>query len=101
MKEDNYCIIHLFDKMEAGAEPITNEMSCILLTLTSVLLAVPSHLVVSPVSIVHQCSNTCKFSITRRTMIERESVEIAKMMFNHDWSNRLYCLNRYCMNNDD
>ena len=82
-------------------DPIIDEFDCPLLALTNTVHLVPPNSIHVAVSIMHQCTNTCKFvetAITRR--IEREQVDVHNhsLVFKHDWSNDLYCLNIFCMN---
>jgi len=50
------------------------------------------------VSMVHECGNHCKFekSVILNT-VEREQVADTKLVFLHDWTQLLYCLNVYCV----
>ena len=84
-------------------DPITDDFECPLLSLTNTVYLVPANSIriQVAVSIMHQCTNTCKFTETavNRT-IEREQVNVdnRSLVFKHDWSNDLYCLNIFCMN---
>ena len=96
-----YCVIRPLEMMTALGNPITNDFECPLLTLTDTVLLVPPHRVQTSVSIVHQCTDTCTFTDTGiRRRIEREEVHIrsCNLLYKHDWSNNLYCLNIFCMN---
>ena len=87
--------------MTALGNPITNDFECPLLTLTDTVLLVPPHRVQTSVSIIHQCADTCTFTGAGiRHRIEREEVHVhcCNLLYKHDWSNNLYCLNIFCMN---
>ena len=87
--------------MTALGNPITNDFECPLLTQTDTVLLVPPHWVQSSVSIIHQCTDTCIFTDSGiRRRIEREEVHVHRqnLLYKHDWSNNLYCLNIFCMN---
>ena len=61
--------------------PLLTEFECPLLELTPHLYTLPTTSIISPISVVHVCSNSCK-------IIEHTYV--------HDFSNCLFCLNIYC-----
>jgi hypothetical protein len=57
-------------------------------------------MVLSPVSIIHECNSSCKIEMKRkRRMIERENVEKNTMTLTHDKRDGLFALNVYCCKN--
>ena len=97
--DQQFCAVIPFEAMLAGSEPICNEMDCPLLVLTKDIHFLPPISLISPVSIVHECSESCKFEYDSYfTIVERESVPASnRCVFCHDWSNDMFCLNVYCM----
>ncbi len=94
-----YCILQLFEKVEANSQDVLNDRDCPLLLLLNILILVPSTSVVSDVSIAHECGSECKYvsgSTTSRLM-ERESITVSGNTFEHDFSNNLFCLNVYSL----
>ena len=82
----------------ASNVPVLNEYECPLLTLSTTVVFVHSTAISTAISVMHQCSDTCSFVRTSCfENRERESVSTNKLVFQHDWSNNLYCLNVYCM----
>ena len=83
-----------------GDSAILNDFDCPLLSLTKTLyFATPKSLVCS-VSVVHECSSSCVFRRQRSsaTTVEREKVlNESSLVYEHDWSNEIVCLNMYCM----
>lgn len=84
--------------MDADGEPILNEFDCPFLTFSNLIYCIPSTSVKRSVSVVHECSNTCMYTtdLTSKT-VEHEGVDVSEVVFKHDWSTNLYCLNIYCM----
>lgn len=84
--------------MDALGQPILNEYDCPILSLTNLLYCIPSHCVSHAVSVVHECTHTCTFVSSSTTKkIEHEDVQSSFSLFKHDWSNKMYCLNVYCI----
>ena len=95
-----YCIIQELEAcVDVSGQPICSEMDCPLLTLADQFYAVsPEHLL-TPVSVVHRCTSSCKFGTqSSHRNVEREAVTQTSLVFEHDWSNVNYCLNRFCVN---
>lgn len=94
-----FCLVQVFELLEMHGVPLTNNYDCPLLELTSHVKTITPATIVSPVSIVHECTDSCVFvnSNTRRR-VERCDIVVNKLVFQHDSSNTLYCLNIYCMN---
>ncbi len=60
---------------------ITNEMDCPLVERDDLIIS-------RAISIVHECLNGCTFKETKQIQtVERESVKVNKLIFEHDWSN--------------
>lgn len=77
---------------------ITNEVDCPLFELTRVIFVARSTTVLKAVSMIHECTASCKFSnkqIARN--VEREQISTSRIEYEHDFKNILYCLNLYCM----
>lgn len=81
-------------------QPILNSYNCPLLTLMpSFSLINTAHIdSESAVSIMHECTDSCKFVdlCTTRT-VERENVTTNTLKFEHDYNNSMHCLNIYFM----
>ena len=95
------CIVNPSDRVMVGDEAVHNDLDCPLLILTQNLSFISPTKIECPISVVHECSETCSFhqSTTFTTYIEREAVNTNKVIFKHDWSNDVFCLNVYCMSN--
>ena len=86
--------------MDALGQAILNEYDCPLLSITNLLMCISSHCVSHAVSVVHECTHTCTFvPSSGNKKIEHERVELSLPSFKHDWSNKMYCHNVYCINN--
>jgi hypothetical protein len=95
-----FCIVNLFDDLSvsAGRELICNDFDCPLLLLSTDVCLVRPCAIISVVSVVHECTPSCTFKeITTPRVIEREAIQCNQTVFEHDWSNMMYCLNVYCM----
>ena len=88
------CVVQLLKAFIAGDEPMLNEQDCPLIQSTNIIMVINSKDIVAPVSLVHQCTSTCKFSLqTVTTTIERKSAEQNRLIFKHDFINDIYCIN--------
>ena len=84
--------------MDALGQRIVNEYDCPFLSMTNLLYCVPSHTVNHAVSVVHECTHTCSFvNCSASKRVEHEDVQLPYSSFVHDWSNKMYCLNVYCI----
>ena len=94
-----YCIIQELEKcVDANKRPICGDLDCPLLTLTNNFHAISPQYILFSVSVVHQCTNTCKFiRASSHQNVERESVIQTTLVFVHDWSNVNFCVNLFCM----
>ena len=77
---------------------VTNEFDCPLLTLTNIFIAVPSTSILSPASVMHECTSTCVFrKQAAQCRMEQETVDVDNhLQFVHDKNNTIYALNIYC-----
>lgn len=94
----SYSLIRLLQKVDSFGVIVNNEFDCPLLTLTDLVYLIESISIHYAVSVVHECNNSCTYvtsSVT--TVIERETITKSVLSFKHDPSNRMYCLNIYCM----
>ena len=97
---NNWCIIRgLQEIVSPLGQQLTDECDCPLFELTHILFLRTSSSVVKPVSMVHQCSSSCKFTIKEIPRnVERETVNGSRIEYEHDFvGSLLYCLNIYCM----
>ena len=84
--------------MLSGTEPVLNEWSCPLLTLTNVIRCIASTLVSCAVSVVHQCDSQCVLAEQETTSrIERELVTQKKTVFVHNTDNNMYIFCMHCL----
>lgn len=91
-------MVRPLEKMDLLGEQMMNEFDCPLLSMTNVLYCIPSNTVSQAVSVVHECTNSCTFvktSVIRN--VEHEAVESSDIIFKHDFCNKMYCLNVYCI----
>ena len=96
---DRFCLLQKLEKMELAGEMITNSYDCPLFTLTSTLLYVHTSFIQNAVSMQHECSEECVFKETDSTRkVERENVHHSSLVFCHDYTSSLFCLNIFCMN---
>ena len=89
--------------LEAMVSPlgtsILNEFDCPLLSLSHTIFTVNSTGIKKAVSVVHNCTDTCRFiDMECSRHVEREDVTIKRLEYKHDYSeNLMFCLNIYCM----
>ena len=91
------CLINTFESVQDGCGHIKNELDCPLYVLSKRLCAVPSTLIDNSVSFVHQCNPNCKFNTHVLSSSEHETVTVNRLVFNHDFSNRSFCFNLFCI----
>ena len=94
------CVLRGFEAMESPlGTAVTNEYDCPLLMLSNVVFTVTAREVLKDISVVHECTQSCKFverAVPRK--VEREDIPVCRLEFEHDLeSNVMYCLNIYCM----
>ena len=102
--DQDICVVRCFQIQKApNGEQIKNEYDCPLVLLTSEFITILPSEIIGPASVVHACSNTCRIIEGRRTrLIERETVELnrqTQLVYKHDISNKLYCINIFCTGN--
>ena len=79
------CIVReLHSQTTIHGTPLLNEFDCPLLLLSGILYIFPTSYIHTPVSVVHACSDSCKFTSDIST-------------FEHDMSNTLFYYNIYCI----
>ena len=84
--------------MDINGEYIYNDYDCPILSLTNLVYCISSEHILQSVSIIHECTTTCVFvtkSVSKR--VEHEDVNTSSLAYDHDWSNKLFCHNVYCM----
>ena len=97
--EKDMRIINPFDRLIVGDEAV-HDLDCPLLMLTQNLSFISPSAIQRPISIVHECSETCTFHQSPTfTTIECEAVDTNKIVLKHDWNNDVFCHNVYCMSN--
>ena len=85
--------------MDSFGENIVDEFECPLLSMTETIYCVQSVHISHSVSVIHQCTRTCKFTtrLASKT-IEHEKISSSELCYQHDKKNRMYSLNVYCLN---
>ncbi len=93
------CLVQGFEALESPlGEPLVNEYDCPLLSLTRTVITVYAFNIIKAISIVHECTESCCFvNSVRHRNVEREQISVSSLVYEHDFSNYLYCLNIYCM----
>ena len=87
---ESFCIVQIFEHMDALGLPIFNEYDCPLLNITSLFRCVPSTTIAHSVSVHHECSSTCTFTrALATTVVKREHVVSQKLNFVHDFANTM------------
>lgn len=76
-----------------------NEYDCPLLELSKRIFTTSCHSIKSPVSLVHECGTSCVVQEgSSAESMEREEVVVSNgLVLSHDWTNRLYCYNVFCV----
>ena len=81
---------------------LQNDIDCPILLLDDDIVSVLPKNIVRPLSIIHQCDSTCTPTVTSHVYrrIEREDIEerCDSVKFLHNFTNSMYCLNVYAMN---
>ena len=81
-----------------GVASQTQEQWCPMVRVLPVIIKIDSIDVIRSVSIVHHCTNTCKFVRNSKHFIEREAVtNTNKLSVQHDYSNDLFLYNMYAL----
>ena len=75
-----------------------NDQDCELLELESRTIELDPTKIIKKVSIIHDCTSTCKYSSNATFTIERElTTSNKKLTLEHDLLRNVYCLNPYSM----
>ena len=89
-----YCLVQLLEAMDSFGTTIQNEFECPLYTLINVFRSVPSKCIQHSVSVIHECTQSCTFKQGNiHSNIERETVVVRKLHFEHDYTNTLFFIN--------
>lgn len=93
-----FCLVQALQPIVANEEQLLNDCDCALYELSNTIIATEAPNIKRAVSFVHQCTATCIFEEgPTLVQIEREQLTQSKLHFKHDYSNNLYCYNRYCI----
>ena len=81
----NLCVLRKMVPLTSTLkEPCVNKFDCPLLNLTKDLYVIPAPSVIKPISIVHSCTESCKFVIVVNCVqIEREHIVCSKFVLLH------------------
>ena len=92
--EQRYCILQELEELH-----INNEFDCPLLSLTNNYHFVIPDIVHTTVSILHQCTSSCKF-ITRSYVLnfEREQTSQSRLTFQHHLTDSMFFFYLFCIN---
>ena len=85
-----FCIVQRFESLLAGGSAVTNDMECPLIMPTHRFEIIESRKIIAPISMVHECSTSCRFQACTTRTIERQTVTDSST---HDKSNNLYSIN--------
>ena len=92
------CILFNSGFSTCREEAVLNDCDCALFELSNKVIATAATNIRRAVSFVHQCSATCHFEEgPTPVQIEREQMSQTMLHFMHDFSNKMYCYNRYCI----
>ena len=93
------CLIRPFLPIcSPDGQAVHNEYDCPLLQAELEVTAIPVSSIQNSVSVVHECGASCVFVEQRcQRRIEREMIDKTDLVFQHDFSNNLFCLNIYCI----
>ena len=76
----------------------TNDKLCELMSFSRFIQTINPASILKTVSVTHECTNTCKVETSATISAEREDIHTDKYYsITHDFTNNLYCLNRYCI----
>ena len=72
----SFCLVHMLEPIDSFGIPILNEFDCPLLTLIPQFKCISSDCIIQSISVIHQCSSSCKFTLTNiPTIVERHLVD--------------------------
>ena len=88
------CLLRGFTPVLENGTPKLSRYGCPLFTLSRTIFLVDSSIILTAVSFVHECTNTCSFvdAIVCQAQ-EREDVEGIELVFRHDWNNLEFSFN--------
>ena len=90
------CIVQVLQPMDSFGIQLTDEFECSLFQQTSLFRCVSSQCIRTSVSFCHQCTSSCKFVRKSTTAsFERETLQVQKLVLQHDFNSDMYCLNVY------
>lgn len=90
------CIVQQLQPMDSFGFQLTNELDCPLFQQTNLFRCIPPQCIRTSVSFCHECTASCKFVLKSTTAsCEREPIQLQKLVFEHDSSSDMYCLNMY------
>ena len=94
----NTCFIHPLECLY-----VCNEYDCPLLLLwNQTIRCIHAECVISSMSVMHECSDTCTVSVQSYSRaVERQLEKDHHLTFQHDYSKTLFSLNVYCLNSCD
>ena len=97
--EHTLCLVRGFEPLKlSNGQQCFNNVECPLFTLTQTLFTVDSTRIAMAISMPHECQDSCKFKDTQvHNMVEREEVANTNLVFEHDWTQLLYCYNIFCI----
>lgn len=99
VQQQRYCIVQELETVSVNGEPILNQFDCPLLTLSTDFYAVHPDSIITSISVIHECTTSCTFKQnSSSSRIERELISQNSLVYEHDWSHNIYCLNLFCIN---
>ena len=91
---DTVCLLRGFTPVLENGTPKLSRYGCLLFTLSRTIFLVDSSIILTAVSFVHECTNTCSFvEATVCQAQEREDVEGIELVFRHVWNNLEFSFN--------
>ena len=100
--DGTFCVVQLlYRDIERNGQQEYSKQDCPILKMSTHLLTVRSGLIICPVSVVHHCASSCRLVKRRkRTLIEREDIELSGLTVCHNYKNNTkFVLNVYCTSN--
>ena len=84
---------------ERGGIHAKNEFDCPIYKLSFSVTVISSSLISSPVSFVHQCQSSSSLTDKRVSILAKQEHSLSsKLVFVHNYTNRHFCFNIFCMN---
>ena len=98
------CAIQVLEEqLSPNGDKIVTEFDCPIATITKQIFFVSSTYIMGPISVAHLCSETCTIlQIPSSRVYEREEVTLCNskhVVYKHDFDNKLYCINIFCIGN--